>query len=287
LNAVPAKARSSELLLRVVSAVLLAAVALALLYLGGRSFEILCVVGTALIAMEFRAIVAARLSRELSATMLAFLALTIALWFGAGADQATAALAGGIVLLVGWETVSRRSIWAATGLAYAGLPFLALCLLRGDTTAGGIAVVIVFAIVWGSDILAYFAGRTIGGPKLAPRISPKKTWAGFFGGIAGSLILCAAVAAVLGLSFGFAAAVLVALMSVVSQIGDLFESWIKRHFGVKDSGAIIPGHGGVMDRLDGLVFVSVAMWAVAILAGAQAFEPGSPGQAIAAMFAGS
>jgi phosphatidate cytidylyltransferase len=278
---------ASELALRVISALVLAAIALALLYVGGISFAVLCAVGALLILLEFRTIVLLRLSRELAWAMLAFLALAIALWFGAGPDHAFAALAGGVVVLALWEIIISRSAWAATGLAYSGLPFLALVLLRDESFAGAMVVLLVFAVSWGADILAYFAGRTFGGPKLAPRISPKKTWSGFFGGIAGSLILCAGVALVFDLAFGIGLALLIVIASIANQVGDLFESWIKRHFAVKDSGAIIPGHGGVMDRLDGLVFVAVTVWLIGVAAGGQALQPGSAATAFASRFLGA
>jgi len=273
-------ARTSELAMRIASALALAALALSLLYVGGTSFAALCAVFAVLIALEFRAIVEARLSRELALAMLALLGLVIALWFGAGPEHSALALAGGVVVVAIWELLSQRSCWAAAGLAYGGSPFLALSMLRGQDAAGAIVVLLIFAMVWGTDILAYFAGRAIGGPKLAPRISPKKTWAGFVGGIGGALILTIGVAIMFRISFGIGLLLLAVFISVVSQIGDLVESWIKRHFGRKDSSNLIPGHGGVMDRLDGLIFASVAMWAVSAALGAEALVPDAPARAL-------
>ena len=131
-------------------------------------------------------------------------------------------------------------------------------LLRADAQLGFLAMVLLFAIVWTTDILGYFAGRAIGGPKLLPAISPKKTWSGAIAGTLGAMIVAVLVAGFFG-SFNRAAlAVIALLLSVVAQLGDLLESWVKRQFGAKDASQLIPGHGGVMDRLDGF-------WAAALV----------------------
>ena len=109
----------------------------------------------------------------------------------------------------------------------------------------------LFAIVWATDIAAYFAGRTIGGPKLMPAVSPKKTWSGAIGGALGAVVAGLIVVESAGLGVTPALVILAFMLSAVAQAGDLIESAIKRHFGAKDSSALIPGHGGLMDRLDG------------------------------------
>ncbi|MEQ8695283.1 MAG: phosphatidate cytidylyltransferase, partial [Bauldia litoralis] len=148
------------------------------------------------------------------------------------------------------------------GVFYAAVFGLALLILReGDL--GLAAIAFVFAVVWATDIGAYFAGRAIGGPKLWPAVSPKKTWAGAIGGLVAAVIAGLATAAVVGLPLAGALVIVIVVMSVAGQAGDFFESFIKRRFGVKDSGTIIPGHGGMMDRVDGLVFAA----AVAVLIG--------------------
>ncbi len=153
----------------------------------------------------------------------------------------------------------NRLIWIFAGICYAGIILLAPVSLRGDPRYGLSAIVFIFALVWATDIVAYFVGRAIGGPKLAPAISPNKTWSGAFGGTAGALVVAAVTAHyVQGSSMGALMIVAFAL-SVVSQIGDLGESALKRRFGVKDTSQLIPGHGGVMDRLDGF-------WAASLLA---------------------
>jgi phosphatidate cytidylyltransferase len=141
---------------------------------------------------------------------------------------------------------------------------MAFVILRGASDAGMLTIMWLFAVVWAADICAYFAGRLIGGAKLAPRISPKKTWAGLWGAVAGG--------AAAGLAVGWAAspanlvlvAVLGGVLAVVEQLGDLFESALKRHYGVKDSGRLIPGHGGVLDRVDGLVAATLVLAAIVV-----------------------
>lgn len=150
------------------------------------------------------------------------------------------------------------SVWRYLGVAYVSLPLVALVLLRNDPDYGIAAIVFVMLSVWAADTLAYFAGRIIGGPKLAPRISPKKTWAGLGGAVAGSALAATAVVLWLGLPALAVPVMIAAMLAVVEQAGDLFKSAMKRHYGVKDSGHLIPGHGGVIDRVDGLVAVAAA-----------------------------
>jgi phosphatidate cytidylyltransferase len=150
---------------------------------------------------------------------------------------------------------------AAGGVIYVGLPALALVWLRNHVPGGAEHVLWLFLVVWATDIFAYFAGRSIGGAKLAPSISPGKTWAGLYGGMAGAGLTGGVVALAFGAGF-WPASVLAALLAVVAQIGDLFESALKRRAGVKDSGHLIPGHGGLLDRIDGLVFAAPLFAAV-------------------------
>ncbi len=153
------------------------------------------------------------------------------------------------------------------GIGYAGGMVLAPVFLRADDGFGFAVIVLLFAIVWTTDVLGYFAGRAFGGPKLWPAVSPKKTWSGAIAGTIGAVVVALLVAAQFG-SFNRIAIITVALLlSVVSQAGDLFESWVKRQFDAKDSSHIIPGHGGVMDRLDGFWAAAVAGCAVGLLRG--------------------
>ena len=158
----------------------------------------------------------------------------------------------------------RGSWWLPGGIFYAGLTGIALAAIRDDDAVGLVAMLFVFAVVWGTDILAYFVGRAIGGPKLAPRISPGKTWSGAIGGTVAGVAAGTAVAlAHFPITSPWIPGIAL-LLSIASQIGDLFESFIKRRFGVKDSSKLIPGHGGVMDRVDGLVFASFAAFLLAV-----------------------
>jgi phosphatidate cytidylyltransferase len=144
---------------------------------------------------------------------------------------------------------------------------LAPMLLRADRAYGFSALVLLFAIVWSTDVFAYFAGRAIGGPKLAPVISPKKTWSGAVAGVVGAVVVAVAVAGYLGPFAKGTIAIVALVLSVVAQLGDLFESWLKRHFGAKDASHLIPGHGGVMDRLDGFWAAALAGCIVGLLRG--------------------
>ena len=166
--------------------------------------------------------------------------------------------ASALVLLI-WAAVAKSELWIAPGLIYAGIPMAALFAIRNQSEDQGAGLIfLLFAIVWATDIFAYFAGRKFGGAKLMPSVSPNKTWSGFFGGLVAAAI-CAAIASYFLISIGFWAGLAAGmLISVVSQAGDLFESALKRRFGVKDSGNVIPGHGGFMDRVDGFVFAAVA-----------------------------
>jgi phosphatidate cytidylyltransferase len=168
------------------------------------------------------------------------------------------ALAMGLLWKAGGVKGAR---WMMTGLLYAGLPGIALIWLRD--TYGFEFVIWLMALVWATDIFAYFFGRGIGGPKIAPAISPKKTWAGLGGGMLGAAAVSAALAPTPAPLAYYAA--LGAGLAVVAQVGDFFESWLKRRVGVKDSGTLLPGHGGVMDRLDGLVPVAVLVGAYLVV----------------------
>jgi phosphatidate cytidylyltransferase len=156
---------------------------------------------------------------------------------------------------VAWLSPPLRR-WTAGGFCYAAAAEMASVLIRLDRIWGFVALLLILLVVWGTDIGGYFAGRGIGGPKLWPRVSPGKTWAGAIGGFAVSLVVGAGFAA-FGLGRTGPLLLLGSLLSIVSQFGDLFESAVKRRFGVKDSSHIIPGHGGLLDRLDGFVAAAV------------------------------
>jgi len=191
-------------------------------------------------------------AREKSVVAAGVVALAVAgLCLGfARVELALAALALGVAATALLSVRQRR--WTSAGFLYAGAAQMASVLVRFDTATGFIALVFVLLIVWVTDIGGYFAGRGIGGAKLWPRVSPNKTWAGAIGGFAASLVVALGFAA-LDLGRSWPLLMLAAVLSVVAQLGDLFESAVKRRFGVKDSSHIIPGHGGLMDRFDGYI----------------------------------
>jgi phosphatidate cytidylyltransferase len=168
---------------------------------------------------------------------------------------------------------SGAGLWSATAVLYAGFSGLALAEIRGEGLFGLFAMLFVIAIVWSTDTLAYFCGRALGGPKLAPRISPGKTWSGAVFGAAAGVAAGVGVALAIRQGGGWLVPMVALALSAASQLGDLFESWIKRRFGAKDSSHLIPGHGGVMDRVDGLVFAAFAAFLIGNL-----LPPGRPCQ---------
>lgn len=167
----------------------------------------------------------------------------------------------GLGVLVEWYGLARRFaggtliLWMLGGLVYVGLAVVSLIVMR---SAGLGAAAVLLASVWAVDIGAYFAGRTFGGPKLAPRLSPNKTWAGLIGGAFAAMMVLIAFALYRHAGPGALALMVVrgAVIAILAQAGDLFQSWMKRRAGVKDSGRLIPGHGGLFDRVDGLLAVA-------------------------------
>jgi phosphatidate cytidylyltransferase len=157
-----------------------------------------------------------------------------------------------------WVLLVTGPLWIVAGVGYAGIMWLAPMLLRADAVDGFRAIMLLFTVVWATDILGYFAGRAFGGPRLLPAISPKKTWSGAIAGALGAMIVAVPVAEFLGSFDRTMIAIIALLLSVAAQLGDLLESWVKRQFGAKDASHLIPGHGGVMDRLDGF-------WAAALV----------------------
>jgi phosphatidate cytidylyltransferase len=171
-------------------------------------------------------------------------------------DISNLSVALGLFAMFLFSAREHRS-WSAIGLAYTAAAMFACVLLRRDPSHGFIALIFVFVVVWITDILGYFVGRGLGGPKLWVRVSPKKTWSGAIGGVVGSIVFAGVFAAA---GYGSLAPMLLlgTVISVISQLGDLFESALKRQFGVKDSSQIIPGHGGLLDRLDGFMAAIIA-----------------------------
>jgi phosphatidate cytidylyltransferase len=256
---------ASELGKRIASGVVMAALAVGAVVLGGWPFVLFWAAAALGVFWEWSAIVVAGAVAVRIAGGAAFVIAAVA----AGAGQlaiALAALAGGAVA-VALLCMPHRRVWGAAGVVYAGAVLLAPVVLRRDRESGLVAMLFLFGVVWASDILGYFIGRAIGGPKLAPRISPKKTWSGACGGALGAITAGVAVVHIAGNAPLIPAACIALVLSIVSQAGDLFESAVKRRFGVKDASHVIPGHGGLMDRLDGFLAAAGMAALVGLLRG--------------------
>lgn len=246
---------------RVASGLALIAAAIAALWLGGIALWLLAA-ATALIGfVEWAGLMRARGVRVWMALAAFAVPLALAAPFAWGPDRTTVALLAGVVIVVAATVAPTR---VAAGLAYVGLPILGLLFLRGQPQ-GAMLAFWALALVWATDSGAFFAGRRFGGPKLAPALSPAKTWSGLIGG----MIAAAIVGALIGLLGHLPPATLWlgAPLAVLAQGGDLFESWLKRRAGVKDSGRLLPGHGGVLDRIDGAIPV-VTLVATLVAGGA-------------------
>lgn len=247
--AAPASGKASELQTRVIVGVLLIVAALLAGYFGGMYLWLLAVLMSLGIMSEWAGLTGRREKRLLAMYALSVPLAIMSPW-AAGPSFLALGLIFGAAMFV---AVFDRSIKLAAGVIYAGLPALAILYLR-EIDNGILVMLWTLALVWATDIGAYFSGRAIGGPKLAPQVSPNKTWAGLIGGV----VLTAALSFLLHIYWGlpFHLVLLSIPLAALAQMGDLFESWLKRKAGAKDSGTIFPGHGGVMDRLDGLIPVA-------------------------------
>ena len=258
--------RGSELALRVCSALVLVPLALATAYLGGWPFAVFWGVAAMGVLWEWTSLVAGTDRRFVLMTGAASLALALALVVSGLPLAAVIVLAISTLAAASLAPAERR-LWIAGGIPYAGALGLAPIVLRSDREDGFLAVIFLFAVVWTTDIAAYFIGRAAGGPKLVPQVSPKKTWSGAIGGTLAAVVVALALAKTAALAGWFAIAMLAIVLSVFAQAGDVFESFLKRRFGAKDSSHLIPGHGGLMDRLDGFVTASVVATAIGLARG--------------------
>ena len=246
---------------RALSAAVLLVIALAGLFSGPVAFELMVATGGAILAWEWTRLVGeGRFGLSglvVGAAVLASGAVAALRMPGEGLLLA----AVGAVAVYAFARFRGRSqcAWLAAGPIYIGIPVVCLIWLRGEDNAGLVAILWLLASVWATDTGAYFAGRIIGGPKLAPRFSPNKTWAGLFGAMVSAALVgwLANHLVPMGPTAG-ALASAGAVLAVVAQAGDLLESGVKRRFGAKDSSALIPGHGGLFDRVDGLLTAAVA-----------------------------
>jgi len=261
------KGPSKELATRVASAVVLIPLALIAAYMGGWAFALFWLAAGIAMMVEWTNMTRVEPRRPVQALFgIGFAVVTALFMSGAGFN---ASVLASLAFLAAGTLVARGGtgrLWAATGFVYAVVIVVVPPIVREHPNLGLVGLLWMFAVVWATDIAAYFTGRALGGPKLWPAVSPKKTWSGFCGGLAvGTLagFLVAWGAQRLGLMppFSLRNTIMLSIVaSIASQLGDLGESALKRHCDVKDSSHLIPGHGGVMDRLDGF-------WAVALLMG--------------------
>lgn len=265
---------SRNLKLRIFSGAVLAAVAFLLAYAGPLPFAVLILVCALVISWEW-----GRLVRGATFDLGFFvhaIAVTAAIVL-AGAGYAALAIAALVIAAITLIPlyVGRGARLSALGVFYVGLPAVALLWLRSDEPFGFTAVLFIFAVVWSSDTAAYAAGRSIGGPKLWPRVSPNKTWAGLIGALCAAAA-AAAVFTVLEPEAGPVRLILIGVgLALVAQAGDLAESALKRLFNLKDASDLIPGHGGFMDRMDSIVAAAVAAALLAL-----AIDPHAPARAL-------
>jgi phosphatidate cytidylyltransferase len=253
---------------RTASALVLAPLAIGAAVVGGFIFAAACTVTAALVLCEWSALVSRAADWRILAPGLPALCAAAVLAHGNAPGMAIAAVAlgasGAAVATAVQPRGGQRSaaVWAAAGMVYAGIVLISPIVLRSDPQMGFAALAFLFATVWATDIFAYLTGRRLGGPLLWPRLSPKKTWTGAIGGLVGGVVAGVPVAYASAGTHPVAAGVLALILSIAAQGGDLLESSVKRRFGAKDTSALIPGHGGVMDRVDG--FLVAALIAVVI-----------------------
>lgn len=258
----------SDLAVRVLSALIMAPLALLATWWGGWVFGAMLALAACVMAWELAGLLlgGASLARCAGLALTAIIAIFLTTSGAPGLALATC--------LIGLALEAARCLWrgwplrpAFMAYPYLVLPLIALVWLRSDPLLGREATLWILAVVWAIDICAYFSGRLIGGPKLAPRISPKKTWAGLIGGMVGAALVGAVTAMLLGEGSVLALALVSASLALVEQAGDFMESGWKRRAGVKDSSNLIPGHGGMLDRVDGLVAASLAATIIGFLHG--------------------
>lgn len=256
---------NDELKKRVVSALLLAPLGLSVAFFGGWFAVLITTFVAMLILSEWNDVTSDGRAKGWLAFEIAVAAFTAFALIARWELMALLGLAAVACLTVFLALRRSPAAWATGGLIYAlSLP-VAIVILLNSTRLGFEAAVFICFVIWTTDVFAYFAGKAIGGPKLWPAISPKKTWAGFVGGLAGGVVAGGVMSIILGLVWSLPVALLAFALSLAGHGGDLYESWVKRHFHKKDSGQLIPGHGGIMDRMDGLLaaFVAAMVFGVA------------------------
>jgi phosphatidate cytidylyltransferase len=263
--------QSKELQLRVASGLGFAVLAFAMLYWGPFPFAILLALVAGAMSWEWNRIVRGGGEDAIAAVHIAttLVAAGVAVFDQTGLALAVVAI--GAIVVAALAVGSGRSGLSGVGVLYTGLPVIALIWLRSDPSLGLLAVLFVLLAVAATDTAAYFTGRTVGGPKLWPAVSPNKTWSGLAGGVTAAALTGAVFPFLTGSGWWIWLSGLGLVLGLVAQAGDLAESALKRHFGVKDASDLIPGHGGFMDRMDGIVTASIA--AALIAAASEAYAP--------------
>jgi CDP-diglyceride synthetase len=252
---------SAPLTRRIGSAVVLGPPVLVCVWVGGAPYSILLLSITAILAWEWSRLCGAPMPKPASLLLgIILMGVLLAAAQGIFVTAGTILLLGGAVMLA----IPGANAWLASGAIYLGGPALALLWLRHDVEWGRLTVLWLLAVVWASDIGAYAVGSLVGGPRLAPRISPNKTWSGLLGGVASAAAAGATFAALGGTGSAGRLMVLSAGIGLSAQAGDLAESWLKRRFGVKDVSGLIPGHGGMLDRVDGLLIAALVTALIAV-----------------------
>lgn len=270
-KSVPAK---SEMVKRIGSALVLAAVALGAVVASPWTFVVLVIAAGTTIAWEWGRLVRGEGWDTIALLQVAGVAaVAISVTLGRP-GLALGALACAAIAIALVSVSTGRLVWSLLGLVYAALPAWALVWLRSDETLGVAALLYLFAVAWTTDTASYFAGTLIGGPKLAPRISPHKTWSGLIIGALTPALIGYAFALVLKGTSGLRLALVSIAIAAACQIGDLSESAVKRRFGTKDMSHLIPGHGGLLDRIDGLLIAALAAGLIALR------DPSHPGRGL-------
>ncbi len=262
----------SDLRLRFISALVLGPLVLLITYLGNLPFAALTLVASGLFLWEWFTITGTQAKSPSSLTGFTTLFAIGVLTVAGHPDLGLGAMVAGALIAYALDGFSKAGRWAIEGILYSGLALFSLLVLREGSNGLLVAFFLLF-VVWATDIFAYFTGRALGGPKLWPRVSPKKTWSGAIGGLVLATVFGAGVAFVANAQDLMLWALLAAGLSVVSQAGDLLESAIKRRFDVKDSSKLIPGHGGIMDRIDGLVAAAIFAVLIGLVAGGSLADP--------------
>jgi len=263
------RASPGSLQLRILSALVLAPIAIAAAWVGWPWLPILTAMAGAVMAWEW-----ARMCRagQLGASGIGLIgavlaAIAAAAALGVALAVAASLLGAAIVLWAARREPDGDPYWLALGVLWVALPCVLLLWLARTEGAGRVTLLWIFAVVWATDIGAFAIGRLVGGPRLAPRWSPRKTWAGLLGGAACAALAGWATGGILGISPVLPLVLVSAGLAIVEQFGDLAESVAKRRFGVKDSSGLIPGHGGLLDRLDGLLAVIPAAALLSVIGG--------------------